>query len=53
MSSVVVTLQAVYMVMLGWLPFWFQAFVLGFIAVLAILIVLKIVAFVLDCIPFL
>ena len=48
----IANLQAVYMVMLGWLPPFFQAFVLGFIAVLAILIVFKVIAFVLDALPF-
>ena len=37
----------------GFLPAWFQAFLLGVLAVIVIIIVFKIVAFILDAIPFL
>lgn len=37
----------------GWLPAWFTTFVMCFVAIMLLLLVLKIVAFVLDCIPLL
>lgn len=37
----------------GFFPAWFQAFLLGVLALIAVLIVFKIVAFILDAIPFL
>lgn len=40
-------------VMLSIFPSWFAVLVLGFMALLVIFIVIKIVAFVLDAIPFL
>lgn len=43
----------VYALMFAWLPAWFQVVFLTFLAVLAIIVIGKIVAFVLDAIPFL
>lgn len=37
----------------GFFPAWFQAFLLGVLALIVVLIVFKIVAFILDAIPFL
>lgn len=40
-------------VIFSWLPAWVQAAILGLIALVAIIVILKIVALVLDAIPFL
>lgn len=37
----------------GFFPVWFQAFLLGLLALIVVIIVFKIVAFILDAIPFL
>lgn len=37
----------------SWLPGWVQVLILGFIAIVVLILVLKIVALVLDAIPFL
>lgn len=42
-----------YMVTIGWLPTFFQAFILGFVAVMLIIIIFKIIGLILDAIPFL
>lgn len=39
--------------MFGWLPPWFVAFIFAFVALVAVLLIFKIVAFVLDVIPIL
>lgn len=49
MSNIV----AVYQIMFSWLPVWVQVVALGLIALTFILLIVKIVAFVLDAIPFL
>lgn len=40
-------------ILFGFFPAWFQAFLLGVLAVIVIVIIFKIVAFILDAIPFL
>lgn len=47
------SIVTVYQLLFSWLPVWFQVVVLGLIAFLMILLVVKVVAFVLDAIPFL
>lgn len=47
------SIVTVYQLMFSWLPVWLQVVVLGFIALIIILLIVKIVAFVLDAIPFL
>lgn len=43
----------VYQLLFSWLPVWLQVVVLGLVALIMIMLVVKIVAFVLDAIPFL
>lgn len=43
----------VYQLLFSWLPVWLQVVVLGLIALIMIILIVKIVAFVLDAIPFL
>lgn len=43
----------VYQLLFSWLPVWVQVVVLGLIALTFIFLLVKIVAFVLDAIPFL
>lgn len=43
----------IWQMLFGFFPAWFQAFILGVLAVIVIIIVFKIVAFILDAIPFL
>lgn len=47
------SIALVYQLMLSWLPAWLQVVILGLIALLFIFLIVKIVAFVLDAIPFL
>lgn len=42
----------IWQMLFGFFPAWFQAFILGMLALIVIVIVFKIVAFILDCIPF-
>ena len=42
----------IYSLLLGWMPVWFQVVTLGLIGSLFVFMILKLVAFVLDCIPF-
>lgn len=44
---------AVYQLLFSWLPVWLQVVALGLIALVFIFLIVKIVAFVLDAIPFL
>lgn len=46
-------LLVVYQYLFSWLPVWFQVVVLGLIALIIIFLVVKVVGFVLDAIPFL
>lgn len=46
-------MSLVYDLMFSWLPAWFQYVFVTFLALIAIIIIGKIVAFVLDAIPFL
>ena len=46
-------MQQIWQLLFGFFPAWFQAFLLGLLAVIVIVIVLKVVAFILDTIPFL
>lgn len=46
-------MSALWSVFFSWLPAWFQVVVLGFFALIVILLVLKIVGLVLNAIPFL
>lgn len=47
------SIVGIYQVMFSWLPVWLQVVVLGFLALIVIFMIVKIVAFVLDAIPFL
>lgn len=46
-------MSVLWQMLFGFFPAWFQAFLLGVLAVIVIIIVFKIVAFILDAIPFL
>lgn len=46
-------MSVLWQMLFGFFPPWFQAFLLGVLAVIVIIIVFKIVAFILDAIPFL
>lgn len=46
-------MSELWQLLFGFFPAWFQAFILGVLAVIVIIIVFKIVAFILDAIPFL
>lgn len=46
-------MTVVWQMLFGFFPAWFQAFILGVLAVIVVIIVFKIVAFILDAIPFL
>lgn len=46
------SLGEIYAIVLGWLPVWFQVVVLGLIAFLVILLVMRIIKIVLDALPF-
>lgn len=43
----------VYQYLFSWLPVWFQVVFLGLVALVFVFLIVKIVAFVLDAIPFL
>lgn len=47
------SIVTVYQLLFSWLPVWLQVVALGLIALFMILLVFKVVAFVLDAIPFL
>lgn len=47
------SLVQIYQWLFSWMPVWFQVVVLGLIGFLAVIIVLKIIGFVLNAIPFL
>lgn len=47
------SIVTVYQLLFSWLPVWLQVVVLGLIALVMIILIVKIVAFVLDAIPFL
>lgn len=47
------SILTVYQLLFSWLPVWLQVVVLGLIALIFIFLIVKIVAFVLDAIPFL
>lgn len=42
----------IWQMLFGFFPAWFQVFVLAVLAFIVVIIVFKIVAFILDCIPF-
>lgn len=44
--------QALWLMLFGFFPGWFQAGLLGILAIMAIILVMRITAFVLDTIPF-
>lgn len=46
-------MTAIYQLLFAWLPAWVQVVILGLIALLAVIVIFKVVAFVLDAIPFL
>lgn len=43
----------IYQLIFSWLPVWFQIVVLGLIALIVILLIVKLVGFILNAIPFL
>lgn len=45
-------MSQIWQLLFGFFPAWFQAFILGVLAAIVIIIVFKIVAFILDTIPF-
>lgn len=45
-------MSAIWTLFFGWLPAWFQVCILGFLSLIIIIIALKIIALVLDAIPF-
>lgn len=47
------TITAIYQLMFSWLPAWVQVVLLGFFAFILILLIVKLVGFILDAIPFL
>lgn len=47
------SIVTVYQLLFSWLPVWLQVVVLGLISLILIILIAKIVAFVLDAIPFL
>lgn len=49
MSTIITNLSLLF----GWLPAWFLSFCLCFIALVLFLLIFKLVAFVMDVIPFL
>lgn len=46
------TLSAMWTLFFGFFPAWFQAFILGAFVLFAVIITMKIAAFVLDALPF-
>ena len=46
-------MRELWQLLFGFFPAWFQAFILGVLAVIVLIIIFKIVAFILDAIPFL
>lgn len=47
------SIVTVYQLLLSWLPVWVQVVVLGLISFLAVILVVKLVGFILNAIPFL
>ncbi len=47
------TLVTVYQLLVSWMPVWVQVVVLGLLALLIIFLIVKLVGFILDAIPFL
>lgn len=47
------TLVTVYQLLVSWMPVWAQVVILGLLALLIIFLIVKLVGFLLDAIPFL
>lgn len=47
------SIVTVYQLLLSWLPVWVQVVVLGMIALLVVILIVKLVGFILNAIPFL
>lgn len=45
-------MSAVWQLLFAWLPVWVQVAILGFISLMVVLVILKIIGIVLDAIPF-
>lgn len=47
------SIVSVYQLLFSWLPVWVQVVVLGLIALLVVILIVKLVGFILNAIPFL